>query len=150
MISVKVATLEAIPSTAKHSADGVCAALDQVRHVVGLILNSLVVAGPTWGEKLIAYTLPVQVQLVKTVASDIRARLLDNPRYLEFAAQHGRRAAGYVIRSRLDPICAPVRGLKQSHLPMSRRTPIGNGAFAIPKPDMPPISVSRLQRRPVI
>src|SRR5215467_3273872 len=101
MISVQVASLEAIPSTTEHGADGIWTALQQVRHVVGLVLDSPVIAGPSRSEELIAYAFPVQVQLVKTVACDVRTRLLNDagadPAHLEFTAQHGSRTAGYVI-----------------------------------------------------
>src|SRR5215472_10595034 len=111
MIPVEAATLEAIPSTAEYSADGVGAILHQVRYIVGLVLDSFVVAGPSWREKLIAYTFPIQVELVKTMACDVRARLLDgdDPVHLEVTAEHGRRTARHVIRSWFDPLGAPVR-----------------------------------------
>src|SRR6516225_4208423 len=132
MIPVNAATLEAIPSTAEYSAGGIGATLQQARHIVGLVLDSFVIGGPSRSEKLIAYALPIQVQLIKTMACYVRARLPDDPVHLEFAAQHGCRTARHVIRSWFDPLSAPVRRLQQPHLPISRRTPLRSRPLAVP------------------
>ena len=63
-----------VADIAKRYADGIGAALDQIRDVVGLVLQTFLVTGPTGREQLVADTLTVQMNFVKTMTGDVSAR----------------------------------------------------------------------------
>ena len=91
MIAVKVPlpaeTDEAtIPTVAKRHADGIGAALDQIRDIVSLVLQTFLVTGPAGREQLVADTLSIQVNFVKTMTGDVSTRAFDDAIYLKLAS----------------------------------------------------------------
>src|SRR6266496_1389284 len=105
------ADVAAIPAIAEDYANGILATAQQIGEVVSLILQALVIAGPTRRENLIANTLPVQMHLVQTVARHISPRFLYHAFGLEGAAQQWRRLwpRNVFLQVRLYPARLPVR-----------------------------------------
>src|SRR6266850_3573646 len=85
------ADVASIPTITEHYSQHVLSAAEKIRNVVGLILQALVVAGPSGSKDLVADALTIQMHLVQAVAGDISARLLHRTINLERAAQQGRR-----------------------------------------------------------
>ena len=61
-----------VPAVAKHGADGVLAALEELRHVVGLIIDSLAILAPARCQFILAHALAVQVQLIAAQGRDVQ------------------------------------------------------------------------------
>ena len=103
-----------IPTVAKRHADGIGAALDQIRDVVGLVLQTFLVTGPAGREQLVADTLTVQMKFVKTMTGNVSPRAFDDAIYLKLAPQY-RRGVGLlrVFRQvRLNPTRLPIRSVQ--------------------------------------
>ena len=77
----------AIPAAPKRRANGVRPLLQERRHVIRLILQPLVVAGPARREQLIADTVSVDEQLVQAMPRDVRTRTHDIAREREVSAE---------------------------------------------------------------
>jgi hypothetical protein len=90
--------IAAIPSVPESHAYSVLATAQQTGDVIGLILQTLVVAGPARSKQLVADALPIQIHFIKTVTADIDARFLYGAfRLKRFAQQRRRLRCGFVL-----------------------------------------------------
>src|SRR5215831_17399262 len=114
-ISVEVAmptetNIAAEPSVTKHHTDSIRPAAQQARYIVGLILQPLVVAGPTRRKQPIRNALPIQIDFIETMTGDISTRFFDRALCLKRMAQQWRRLRGgsILVQIGFDPGGLPV------------------------------------------
>src|SRR3989442_14832440 len=133
-----------IPTVAQRHADGIDAAFDQIRDIVGLILQTFLVTGPAGREQLVADTLTVQMNFVKTMTGDVSTRAFDYAIYLKLAPHHWRgvRLLRVFRQIRLNPTRLPVRGVQQSHFPVGCVAPVRSRALRVPNTDLPVVTLS--------
>ncbi len=67
------AEVPAIPAIAERHRDRVRARPNERRDIVRVVLQALVVAGPTWSEQVISHALTIQLDEVETEAGDIES-----------------------------------------------------------------------------
>ena len=79
----------AIPSISERDADRIRPSAKQVGDVVGLVLEPLVVARPTWREHLVADAAAVDLHLVQAEARHVCARGRDGAVERELGAKQG-------------------------------------------------------------
>ncbi len=145
IVSLPAETDEAtIPTVAQRHADGIGAALDQIRDIVSLVLQTFLVTGPAGREQLVADTLSVQMNFVETMTGDVSTRAFDRAIYLKLAPQHWRgvRLLRVFRQLRLNPTRLPVCGVQQDHFPISRVAPVRSRAVRIPNADLPVVTLS--------
>ena len=124
----------AIPAIGQLHRQGVFAVLQQIRHIVGLVLHALAVVGNAGSEDKITNALPVQLCLVQAAGSDVQPRLF----YIGGAKSLAEAVHGVTIFfvDRIiagDPLGAPCvdAGLKGG------LCPIAGIAVFVPKPHVP-------------
>ena len=105
-------------SRRRASPDDVLALSQVPRHVVGLVLQPMVVARPARGEELVAHALAVHLQLVEAEAGDVDASRIHDTLDRETPAQHryGLRVS-VLVGLGLDPARPPVPRIQQPRLP---------------------------------
>ena len=146
------AEVAAEPAIPQQRAQGIFSWLQEVGHVIGLILNAFFVAGPARGQQPIPHALAVEVQFIKAQAGGIDACRC------HFTVQ---RKGGAQQRSRLwlrcilvpigsDPISLPICVIEQPHLPSRRGAPRGRCIIFIPDAHPPVATLRRLKHRPAI
>ena len=104
------AQIAGVPAVAENRADGVLAGLEELRHVVGLIVDPLAEIGPARRQFILADAPAVEVQLVAAQGRDVDLGMLDRLRDLEGLAKVGGVHAGDVVQGRR----APGRALQQT------------------------------------
>ena len=97
------AEMPAVPSVTEHRAECVRTWADESSHVVRVVLQTLVVAGPARSEQSVAHALAIQLGGIESEARNVQSRRCDVARQLELTPQHRAR-----IRTRA--ILAQVRG----------------------------------------
>src|ERR1019366_4965015 len=120
---VVLATVEAevatIPTVAEDDADGVPAGDKIAGDVVGLVLQTRVIAGPAWREQVVADAVAVEMQLVQTPARDVNPRRENPSLHIEAATEHRRGRAGRVVGGSrwTDPLRRPVAAVEEPGVP---------------------------------
>src|SRR5947207_14107918 len=120
MLTVDVAAshspnLSPIPAITQDHANGVLTAEQQVAHIVGLILQSVMIAGIAWSKIGIADTLTIQPRFIETM----RRHVEPGPTYLLIERKSGTKIGARVEGLRIfvpvgfDPACLPIRHMQQ-------------------------------------
>ena len=116
-----------IPTFAQRCGQHIFARAQTFRHVEGLILNALAVAGPFGGEQLVAHSLAVEAQFIKSAGARIDGRALDC-----FSHAKGFRTIVAGKASDALPGCnvtsAPSVRLALAHAPVSIESKADTGA----------------------
>jgi hypothetical protein len=114
-----VAHIAAIPAIAKHGTQNVVSLAHQIRHIVGLVLQAVFVAGPARGEYSIAHALPIQPQFIEAQAGGVDAGGYNAIFCLKAAAQQRGwlRLAGIFVPIWCDPRGLPIAVVQQAHFP---------------------------------
>ena len=142
-----------VPAAPENGARGVVAFAQQVRHVVGVVVDPLVVIRPARCKKVLAHALAVDRKLVKPQRRGVERRaahrLIRGKRLAQIGAwrQHQLRVfvfAGGVVP---DPARLPISIFEQAHCPQRRVAPRGYRVRAVPHHHLPMAAHPRRERR---
>lgn len=123
-----------IPAVGQLDRQSIFACFQQVRHVVGLILDPLPIVRNAGGANEIAHTLPVDVCLIQSAGSDIQPGFFRQGQG-KFLPEAVHRVAFFPVDPVIpgDPLCFPMvnAGLKGG------LRPVPGSASLVPEPDLP-------------
>ena len=142
----------AIPPVPKCGAHRIRALLHERRHVVGIVLETLVVARPARREQPVAHATAIQLERVEPEARCVEARRGDASIERELATQHGSwiRSRRVFREVRRDPSRLPVTRAQKAQLEERRQAPRGCAAGVVPDAHLPVVARSRVHGRPTV
>ena len=132
-----------IPAAPQSQAEGIGTLLQHAGHVVGLILQTLVIRGPAGSIMRIAHLDAVDGRLVHAVRGDVGNGRSHGLRQRELLAQHGR---GIGLLGRQDPLGLPLVGRHHARKPRAALAPLRDPPAVVPYTHLPLVTRTRGQR----
>ena len=146
------------PAVSEHDPDGVPALPERRGDVVGHVEHALSVVAQGRRQSLVAYLLPVEIQLGPAQPGIADGRAADFPLGREFLPQPARGEAtgsvggrpGLPFDLQPDPLRLPVHGLQQTHGPLGGTAPARRIALVVPDAHLPVTGAQRAEGLPLV
>src|SRR5689334_18024983 len=116
--------MTSVPPTTQGHGNYIATLGQQIRYIICLVLQTPVVDGPAWCQIKITDTFSIDITFIHSMRCNVGGCGSNFFSCIEFFSEQRCRSVKRILRESLFyPLCLPIRGVQQGHLPKSRLAP---------------------------